>query len=68
VSHGLSCRQGKAFFGIHLDKLKGGEAANAHWIDPRTGESKLIGRFSTSGLASFSTPAGWEDALLILEP
>ena len=33
-----------------------------------TGESKVIGHFPNSGLESFSTPVGWEDALLILEP
>jgi len=33
-----------------------------------TGEAKVIGDFPNSGPESFSTPAGWEEALLILEP
>jgi len=37
------------------------------WIDPRTGESVATGSFTNTGIASFSTPDGWEDALLILE-
>ena len=40
----------------------------ASWIDPRSGESTPIGRFAKAGRRSFSTPAGWEDSLLVLEP
>jgi hypothetical protein len=58
----------QASFSIHLDKLKAGNSVNGAWIDPRTGESKVIGRFPSSGVQAFSTPEGWEDALLILEP
>ena len=32
----------------------------------RTGESQAAGRFANTGVASFTTPDGWEDALLIL--
>jgi hypothetical protein len=58
----------KASFSIHLNKLTGSSRVNASWIAPRTGESKAAGSFSHSGVESFSTPDGWEDALLILEP
>jgi len=58
----------KASFSIQMNKLAGTNNVNARWIDPKTGESKTIGRFSNSGVESFSTPEGWEDALLILEP
>ncbi len=58
----------KATFSIHLAKLKGESPVNARWLDPRTGDAKTIGRLPTSGVVSFSTPEGWEDALLILEP
>ena len=58
----------KASFSIHMDKLTASGSVNALWVDPRTGESKPMGRFSPAGVQSFSTPDGWEDALLILEP
>ena len=58
----------KASFSIHMDKLAAGSAVKARWIDPRTGEPKAIASFSNSGVESFSTPEGWEDALLVLEP
>jgi hypothetical protein len=58
----------KASFSIHMDKISGGPRVSASWINPQTGESKAIGRFSNTGVKSFSTPEGWEDALLILEP
>jgi hypothetical protein len=58
----------KASFSIHMDKLTAGSTVMARWIDPRTGEPKAIGSFSSSGVESFSTPDGWEDALLVLEP
>ena len=58
----------KASFSIHLDKLAGGGRAQAAWIDPRTGDSTPAGHFPASGVQAFSTPDGWEDALLVLEP
>jgi hypothetical protein len=57
----------KASFSINMDKLTGGKGANASWIDPRTGRSTAIGTVPTTGVREFSTPEGWEDALLILE-
>ncbi|MGA2656463.1 MAG: DUF4038 domain-containing protein [Verrucomicrobiota bacterium] len=59
---------GRASFSVNLNKLTAGKLAEASWIDPRTGQSAKIGRFSAAGEQSFSTPAGWEDALLIVEP
>jgi hypothetical protein len=58
---------GKASFSIRKDKLAAGQA-NACWIDPRTGDATAAGSFSNMGISSFSTPEGWEDAILILEP
>jgi hypothetical protein len=49
---------------VRLDKLA--NSADALWIDPRTGESQAAGRFANTGVASFATPDGWEDALLVL--
>ena len=51
-----------------MEKIEGSTEMTARWINPKTGESKLVGRFSNSGVQSFSTPDDWEDALLILEP
>jgi hypothetical protein len=64
----MVCLAGKAAFSIHTNRITGDRTVNACWVDPRTGESKVIGQFPNSGLESFSTPVGWEDALLILEP
>jgi hypothetical protein len=57
----------KASFSIQLSKLAPGPQATARWFDLRTGESRAAGRFTTAGAESFSTPEGWEDALLIVE-
>jgi hypothetical protein len=57
----------KASFSINMNKIATADKVRALWIDPRTGESVTAGSFSNAGIASFSTPDGWEDALLILE-
>ena len=57
----------KASFSINMNKIAAGSKVHAFWIDPRTGESTEIGRYSNSGVESFTTPKDWEDALLILE-
>jgi hypothetical protein len=51
-------------FSVRLDKLAG--SADALWIDPRTGASLAAGHFANTGVAPFTTPDGWEDALLVL--
>jgi hypothetical protein len=65
----------KATFSIKLDKLApaagaGGQAgqAQATWIDPRTGDATAAGKFPAKGVQEFTTPQGWEDALLVVEP
>lgn len=50
---------------VDLGKLS--ESGTAVWVDPRTGESKPIGRISNRGTAEYRTPDGWEDAVLLLE-
>jgi len=57
----------KAAFSINMDRFTAGRQAQASWIDPRTGDSVPAGIFPSSGVQAFSTPEGWEDALLILE-
>jgi len=51
-----------------MNKITAGNKVNAFWIDPKTGDSVSIGSFSNTAVKSFSTPDGWEDAILILEP
>jgi hypothetical protein len=53
-----------ASFSIRLDKLA--SSVDALWIDPRSGDSQAAGRFTNVGVMSFTTPGGWEDALLVL--
>jgi hypothetical protein len=57
----------KSSFAINMHKISSGEHVKALWIDPRSGREQSIGSFPTTGVHSFSTPEGWEDALLILE-
>jgi hypothetical protein len=54
-----------ASFSIHMDKLAGAKV-EARWIDPETGNSTAAGSFGNTGTQSFSTPEGWEDAILII--
>jgi hypothetical protein len=58
----------KASFSLNMDKVAGADQAKASWIDPRTGDSSPVGKFPNKGVQAFTTPEGWEDALLILEP
>jgi hypothetical protein len=54
---------------LRLDKIKGAEGGiAAQWIDPRNGNSIPLGKLPARGREGFSTPAGFEDALLVLEP
>jgi len=57
----------KASFSVHMDKVAAPKVS-ARWIDPKTGDATAAGRFPNTGISSFSTPDGWEDAVLILEP
>ena len=57
----------RATVSVDLRKLTAARDAEATWLDPRTGESVAIGKVPTEGIAEFTTPEGWEDALLIVE-
>ena len=57
----------KTTFSIHLDKLKGTNPAEALWIDPKSGRSVSLGGVSGTGEKTFTTPDGWDDAILIIE-
>ena len=57
----------KASFSVDMTKLAAGAESDAIWIDPRSGDAVAIGTFPNQGQRPFETPAGWEDALLVLE-
>jgi len=57
----------KASVSMDMTKIAPAKRAHAFWIDPRSGDRISIDSFPTTGIRDFSTPDGWEDALLILE-
>ncbi len=56
----------KASFSVNMDKMAAA-GVSAFWVNPKTGDAAPAGTFPNSGQRSFSTPDGWEDALLVLE-
>jgi len=52
---------------VRLDRVGGEGGMTARWIDPITGAGTEIGRVPGTGVESFPTPGGWEDALLLFE-
>ncbi len=56
----------KASFSVNMDKIVAAKV-DVRWIDPKTGNSTAAGSFLNTDTQSFSTPEGWEDAILILE-
>jgi hypothetical protein len=52
---------------IDMSKITAAARAKVFWIDPKTGDSVTIGDFPNTGVRPFSTPDGWEDAILMLE-
>ena len=40
----------------------------ATWYNPASGQYTVIGDYPNNGTRAFSTPAGWQDAVLVLEP
>ena len=58
---------GAACFSVNMDRITGGNPVKGFWVDPVSGEKTEIGTLSNAAVQSFSTPDGWEDALLVLE-
>ena len=56
-----------ASFSVEMSKITAATQAKVFWIDPRTGDSVAVGQFPNTGLRPFTTPDGWEDAVLMLE-
>jgi hypothetical protein len=52
---------------LDLAKVTAATAVRATWVDPRSGATLAAGDFATTAPVAFSTPAGWEDALLFVE-
>ncbi|OEU60510.1 MAG: hypothetical protein BBJ57_01665, partial [Desulfobacterales bacterium PC51MH44] len=57
----------KTSYSVNMKKITTGSKVNAFWIDPKTGDSVSIDSLANTAVESFSTPDGWEDAILILE-
>jgi len=56
----------KAQFTVDLSKVSGAKV-KGFWFNPRSGEQTAIEPLTNKGTKAFSTPEGWEDALLVLE-
>ena len=56
----------KAEFTVDLSKLSG-TRVRGFWCNPQSGEETAIEPLTNKGVKAFSTPEGWEDALLVLE-
>jgi hypothetical protein len=52
-------------FSVAMDKLNSGKV-EAYWVDPRSGDAVYISSYPNRGAQTFTTPAGWEDAVLLL--
>jgi hypothetical protein len=55
-------------FSLQIDSLSPSQIAQAWWIDPTNGERSSAGSYPVKSSVSFTTPTGWEDALLLIEP
>jgi hypothetical protein len=52
-------------FSVAMNKVNS-RTVQAYWVDPRTGDSKFVSTYPNRGTQLFTTPAGWEDAVLLL--
>ncbi len=52
---------------LNMNRITAGKSVRAVWIDPKTGNEIVIGDFPNEQTQSFTTPAGWEDAVLTLK-
>ncbi len=56
----------RASFSVNMNKLAA-RKVNVFWLDPKTGNAVPSGQEANAGIKAFATPAGWEDAILVLE-
>ena len=52
---------------VGLGAVDAGSKVRAHWIDPTNGERTPIGTFAAGSTQVFTSPRGWEDAVLLAE-
>jgi hypothetical protein len=52
---------------IKLSAITASDSATATWMNPVTGAKTAIGVFPTARTKEFLPPAGWEDAVLLIE-
>ncbi len=53
-------------FSVNMSKISA-DKVKVFWVNPTTGDAAPIGQMPNTGVKSFTTPEGWEDAILILE-
>lgn len=54
-------------FTIRMDRIGSAERVRARWFSPKTGEESSAGEFHALGSHTFTTPASYTDALLLLD-
>jgi len=52
---------------VRMDGITVDDEVDASWFDPRDGTVQSAGRFATTEIPTMTPPAGWEDAVLVLE-
>lgn len=52
---------------IALSKLTAGDSVTAKWVNPINGSEQSLGTFAKTATHAFTTPAGWRDAVLVLD-
>lgn len=52
-------------FSVAMNKLRS-RRVEAYWVDPKTGDSTFVSAYPNNATQSFTTPSGWEDAVLLL--
>ena len=62
----LAYLPGPAAAELDLGRITAPGPARATWIDPRSGHRAPAGEFPARGRHRFTTPGGWQDALLII--
>jgi hypothetical protein len=63
----MAYRAGPGECAVRLDRMPAGRGRRAFCIDPRTGVANDVALSAGGASTSFSTPPGWEDALLVIE-
>jgi len=52
---------------VRLDAITAGSQARAYWINPTSGDRRSADTFPAKEAQAFTSPRGWEDALLLIE-